>query len=220
MRELLRRGDDVTGVLTDDGRIEAAHVVVAAGPWSWRVCRSLPYDVPVRGVRGWILVTRPAPFRLRHAIEEEWTRAAPPAPTLEQLADDSEPEPYVACVLQQDVAGRVLVGSSLHGAISEADETHETRRAIARRAVALMPALAGLPIAESRSCQRPYSPDGLPLIGPYPGADGLVLATGHGSVGVTLSLGSGEAVADGITHASWAPSLSPARLLDTGSSHP
>ncbi|MDP9258320.1 MAG: FAD-binding oxidoreductase, partial [Actinomycetota bacterium] len=72
VRELLRRGDDVTGVLTDDGRIEAACVVVAAGPWSWRVCRSLPRDVPVRGVRGWIIVTRPAPFRLRYAIEE-WT---------------------------------------------------------------------------------------------------------------------------------------------------
>ena len=213
VRELLRRGDDVTGVLTDDGRIEAAHVVVAAGPWSWRVCRSLPHDVPVRGVRGWILVTRPAPFRLRHAIEEEWTRPAPPAPTLAQLADGSEPEPYVACVLQQDFAGRVLVGSSLHGAISDADESPETRQAIARRAVELMPALAGLPIAETRSCQRPYSPDGLPLIGPYPGVDGLVLATGHGSVGVTQSLGSGEAVADGLAERRWDAALAPQRLL-------
>ena len=213
VRELLRRGDDVTGVLTDEGRIEAAHVVVAAGPWSWRVCRSLPLDVPVRGVRGWILVTRPAPFRLRHAIEEEWTRPAPPAPTLAQLAEGDEPEPYVACVLQQDAAGRILIGSSLHGAISDADESAETRVAIARRAVALMPALAGLAIAETRSCQRPYSPDLLPLLGPYPGAPGLILATGHGSLGVTQSLGSGEVVAEGITGAGWDEALAPARLL-------
>ena len=73
VRELVRRGDDVTGVLTDHGRIDAATVVVAAGPWSWRVCRSLPHDVPVRGVRGWIIVTRPAPFHLGMVIEE-WTR--------------------------------------------------------------------------------------------------------------------------------------------------
>ena len=169
---------------------------MAAGPWSWRVCRSLPFDVPVRGVRGWILVTRPAPFRLRHAIEEEWTRPAPPAPTLAQLAEGSEPEPYVACVLQQDFAGRVLIGSSLHGATSDADESPETLTAIAQRAVALMPALAGLAIAERRSCQRPFSPDLLPLLGPYPGVGGLILATGHGSVGVTQSLGSGEVVAE------------------------
>ena len=190
-------------------------MVVAAGPWSWRVCRSLPHDVPVRGVRGWIIVTRPAPFRLRHAIEEEWTRPAPPAPTLGAARPTaSEPEPYVACVLQQDAAGRVLVGSSLHGATSDADESPETRRAIARRAVELMPALAGLAIAETRSCQRPYSPDGLPLIGPYPGVGGLVLATGHGSVGVTQSLGSGEAVAEGgIAERRWDAALAPQRLL-------
>lgn len=213
VRELLRRGDEVTGVLTDDGRIEAHHVVVAAGPWSWRVCRSLPHDVPVRGVRGWILVTRPAPFRLRHAIEEAWTRPAPPAPTLAQLAEGTEPEPYVACVLQQDFTGRVLIGSSLHGATSDADESPETLTTIARRAVAMMPALAGLPIAERRSCQRPYSPDGLPLLGPYPGAKGLILATGHGSVGVTQSLGSGEAVAEGIIESRWDAALAPQRLL-------
>ncbi len=213
VRERLRRGDDVVGVLTDDGRIEAGHVVVAAGPWSWRVCRSLPYDVPVRGVRGWILVTRPAPFRLRHAIEEEWTRPAPPAPTLAELAEGREPEPYVACVLQQDFAGRVLIGSSLHGATSDADESPETLTTIAQRAVKIMPALAGLAIAERRSCQRPFSPDLLPLIGPYPGAEGLVLATGHGSVGVTQSLGTGEVVADGIGGGGWDPALMPARLL-------
>ena len=213
MRELLRRGDDVTGVLTDDGRIEAAHVVVAAGPWSWRVCRSLPHDVPVRGVRGWILVTRPAPFRLRHAIEEEWTRPAPPAPTLAQLADGSEPR---ALRRVRPAAGRRR---------PRADRLEPARRDLRRRRVArdasgdraraveLMPALAGLAIAETRSCQRPFSPDLLPLIGPYPGVGGLVLATGHGSLGVTQSLGSGEAVAEGIAESRWDATLAPQRLL-------
>ena len=213
MRELLRRGDDVTGVLTDDGRIEAAHVVVAAGPWSWRVCRSLPHDVPVRGRAR--LDHRHAAGAVPAAARDRGGVVAPPpaAPTLAQLADGSDPEPYVACVLQQDAAGRVLLGSSLHGATSDADESPETLRTIARRAVELMPALAGLAIAETRSCQRPYSPDGLPLIGPFPGADGLVLATGHGSLGVTQSLGSGEAVADGIAERRWDAALAPLRLL-------
>ena len=41
---------------------------------------------------------------------------------------------------------------------------------------------------------------------------GLVLATGHGSLGVTQSLGSGEAIADGIADGNWDPALAPARL--------
>ena len=117
------------------------------------------------------------------------------------------------CVLQQDAAGRILVGASLHGATTEADESPDTRRAIARRAVEVVPALAGVEIADSRSCQRPFSPDGLPLLGPYPGVGGLVLATGHGSLGVTQSLGSGEAIADGIDGGRWDAALAPQRLL-------
>jgi len=34
---------------------------------------------------------------------------------------------------------------------------------------------------------RPATPDGLPLIGPLPGLDGVYLATGHGMLGVTLA---------------------------------
>ena len=54
----------------------------------------------------------------------------------------------------------------------------------------------------------------MPLIGPYPGIGGLVLATVHGSLGVTQSPGSGEAVADGIASGLWDAALAPARLLD------
>src|SRR5262245_1989668 len=67
---LRRDGAAVTGAVTDAGEIDAGTVVVAADPWSWRVCRSLGYDVPVRGVRGWIATTRPTPFRLRHPVED------------------------------------------------------------------------------------------------------------------------------------------------------
>lgn len=42
---------------------------------------------------------------------------------------------------------------------------------------------------------RPYPPDGLPIIGPVPGLDGLVVATGHGRMGITLATPTGEAVA-------------------------
>jgi glycine/D-amino acid oxidase-like deaminating enzyme len=42
-----------------------------------------------------------------------------------------------------------------------------------------------------------------------------VLATGHGSLGVTQSLGSGEAVAEGIAHGNWDSALAPARLLSS-----
>ena len=102
VRELIRTADRVTGVLTDDGRIDTGTVIVAAGPWSWRVCRSTEFDVPVRGVRGWLVVTRPAPFRLRHAIEDDsWgaTKKGLTTPTVGELASGTVAPPAVAALV-------------------------------------------------------------------------------------------------------------------------
>jgi D-amino-acid dehydrogenase len=42
---------------------------------------------------------------------------------------------------------------------------------------------------------RPLTPDGLPFIGAVPGLDGVQLATGHGTLGITLAPLTGELVA-------------------------
>lgn len=216
VRELLRRGDRVSGVLADDGRAEADVVVVAAGPWSWRVCRSLPFDVPVRGVRGWLVVTRPAPFRLRHAVEETFWGAVKKGlatPTVADLADGKPPAPVIAGLVQQDAQGRLLLGASLATSPTDHPEGQdEAVAAVCRRAVDLIPAAAEVPVAEVRSCRRPTSADGLPLHGPVPGAPGLVLATGHGSQGITWGGGSGLAVAQAIVSDRWDPALAPRRF--------
>ena len=219
VRELVRRGDRVTGVLSDDGFAEADVVVVAAGPWSWRVCASLPFDVPVRGVRGWLVVTRPAPFRLRHAVEETFWGAVKKGlvtPTVADLAEGRPAAPVIAGLIQQDSQGRLLLGASLATSASEHPEGQdEAVAAVCRRAAELIPACAALPIAEIRTCRRPLSEDGLPLHGPVPGVDGLVLATGHGSQGITWGGGSGKAVADGIVSGTWDEALLPSRFLLT-----
>lgn len=216
VRELLRRGSRVTGVLTDDGRIAADTVVVAAGPWSWQVCRSTDFDVPVRGVRGWLLVTRPAAFRLRHAVEDaSWaaTKKALTTPTVGDLASGAVGPPAVAGLIQQDAAGRLLLGASLQTSTTDDPEhQNEAVAAVCRRAAELVPAVASLPVVEIRSCRRPMSDDGLPLHGPVPGLDGLVLATGHGSQGITWGIGSGEAVAHGLLTGQWDPALAPSRF--------
>jgi D-hydroxyproline dehydrogenase subunit beta len=216
VRELLRHGDRVTGVLSDEGRIDTGTVVVAAGPWSWRVCRSTEFDVPVRGVRGWLVVTRPAPFRLRHAIEDaSWgiTKKGLTTPTVGELASGTIVPPAIAGLIQQDDAGRLMLGASLQtSATDDPEHQDEAVAAVCRRAAELVPAAASLPIVEIRSCRRPMSDDGLPLHGPVPGLRGVVLATGHGSQGITWGIGSGESVAEGLLTDRWDPALAPARF--------
>ncbi len=43
---------------------------------------------------------------------------------------------------------------------------------------------------------RPLTPDGLPFVGPVPGCDGIHIAGGHSTLGITLAPLTGELVAD------------------------
>jgi D-amino-acid dehydrogenase len=45
---------------------------------------------------------------------------------------------------------------------------------------------------------RPVTPDGLPVIGPVPGIEGLFIATGHAMLGLTLGPITGKILADWI----------------------
>jgi len=51
VRGLLRRGDAVTGVFTDDGPVEAGNVVNAAGPWSKFLAESADIEMNLISVR-------------------------------------------------------------------------------------------------------------------------------------------------------------------------
>jgi D-amino-acid dehydrogenase len=62
---------------------------------------------------------------------------------------------------------------------------------------------------------RPATPDSLPLIGEVPGASGVLLATGHGMLGVTLAPATGVAVAALARgeQPEWVRPFSPSRLV-------
>jgi D-amino-acid dehydrogenase len=59
---------------------------------------------------------------------------------------------------------------------------------------------------------RPCTPDGLPVVGTHPRADRVVLATGHGMLGVTLGPLTGRLVADLVSGAADHAALSPSRF--------
>jgi D-amino-acid dehydrogenase len=56
---------------------------------------------------------------------------------------------------------------------------------------------------------RPATPDSLPLLGPIDGLPGLLLATGHGMLGVTLAPATGLAIADMLETGRVPPELEP-----------
>jgi glycine/D-amino acid oxidase-like deaminating enzyme len=213
VRALLRDGDVVRGALTDGGRVLAGTTVIAAGPWSSRLVRGAGFDVPVRGVRGWVAITRPAPFRLDRIIEDaSWPAGAIPPITVRDLALGTLPAPGLSTAFGQDDDGRVLIGASMQTGTGDRDEAPETLARVCSRALRFLPALATVEVAETRSCLRPMTPDGLPLHGPVPGVERLVLACGHNAQGVTWGPGAAASVADGLATGVWDAALAPSRF--------
>ena len=68
-RRLVERGERVTGVVTDDGVLEADAVVLAAGPWSPALARPIGVALPIVSARGWLVHAAPDRPLFRHWIQ-------------------------------------------------------------------------------------------------------------------------------------------------------
>jgi hypothetical protein len=63
----------------------------------------------------------------------------------------------------------------------------ELRRVKLEQALDVVPGLATMPVARTWAGLRPATADGLPVVGPWPGLAGLVVATGHYRSGILLA---------------------------------
>ena len=196
--ELDRRGGDGAGVVVDGQRLVADAVLVAAGPWSAEL---------IDPTGRW------TPIHHRWGVVVELELASPPVHVLEEaeigavIGTQSTVMPDGA-ETPHDAAGEDLVDFSLvPGAGAAAvGSTFLARQPdpaawvepILTRAAAFVPGVADAPIRGTRSCARPQSADGRPLIGRVPGRRGLYLCAGHGSWGISTGPASARLVVDEI----------------------
>ena len=195
VRALRTDGDRVTGVVTDEGAIDADEVVVAAGPWSPALLDPIGVRLPVTGVRGWLVRVHPSEPLVRHLIRTvERSPDRIERPTAGEVASGGLPmsDDY-GSVVHPHVDGTALIGSSRAAWLTPEPEDPEVPRRILTEALRVIPRLAEAPVVSSWWGLRPMTPDDRPLIGRA--RDGLVVATGHGSEGVINGAGTAELVA-------------------------
>ena len=194
----------VAGLATDEGVGRCGRVVVAAGPRLRFLLRTAGADLPVSSSRGWLLETGRVDPQPRYAIEQAaWPvqeemgpRSADP--TLGEVAAGAASEPaLVSLLLGGRPAGHCLIGTSLAGSLREEPEGADTVRRLAERAVRVAPQLAGVPVVASWSGRRAMTPDGLPVVGPAGGIDGLDVLGGLSSIGMVTAPGLAQRLAAG-----------------------
>jgi D-hydroxyproline dehydrogenase subunit beta len=207
----LRRAADgsVRSVVTDGGEIETDAVVIAAGVWAPDITEmaGLP-RASIFPRRGDLAITMPQDQRVKtQMVEVGYLRTATgKAPDPEDIGSDAG-----ACALnlQPQGNGTLLVGSTRQ--FSGYDRRVNTRllRASFERAARFVPCLEDLQIVRTWAGLRPYTRDKVPVLGPCADVPGLFVTGGHEGLGITLSMASGELVAQAVRGATTTQSLAP-----------
>jgi D-amino-acid dehydrogenase len=166
-------GDRIVAAATAKGERSAEHYVLAAGAWSAAIARQIRVKLPVQPGKGYSLTMgRPAVC------------------------------PQIPCYLYERrvVATPWPSGYRLGGTMEFSGMSFSLD---ARRLGALKTAAAeylrdplGHPVAEEWAGLRPMTFDDLPVIGRVPRWRNLLLATGHGMLGITTAPATGRLVAE------------------------
>jgi glycine/D-amino acid oxidase-like deaminating enzyme len=197
---VLRDGDRIVGVRTSAGDIAAGAVVNAAGTWAGQVADLAGVSIPVLPRRGFVLVTEPLPVTIRHKVY-----AAEYVGDVASSAEALQSSP----VVEGTPAGTILIGATRERVGFDRAFSPVAAAHLARGALALFPALAGVQVMRAYLGFRPYCPDHLPIIGPDPRAPGLWHATGHEGAGIGLSAGTGSLLAQALSGLPTALDLAP-----------
>ncbi|MGE5540122.1 MAG: D-amino acid dehydrogenase [Gemmatimonas sp.] len=166
-------GDRIGGVLTDHGRLDADLYVLAFGSYSPLLTRPLGLRLPIVPAKGY------------SATVPIVNRAA--APSLSVTDEDAK-------VVITPLGDRLRIAGTAEFGGYDTTLNERRARSVLMDGLDLFP---GASVAEQATLWtglRPLTPDGAPIIGPSPYRN-LLLNTGHGTLGWTLSAGSAHVIA-------------------------
>lgn len=164
----------ITGIQIGDEIITADYYVIALGSYSPALLNQIGLDIPVYPVKGYSLT-----------IPIVNAAAAPVSTVMD--------ETYKVAITRFDQ--RIRVGGMAELAGFDLGLNPRRRATLEMVVHDLFPDGGNLAQTEFWTGLRPMTPDGTPVIGPTQ-FDNLFLNTGHGTLGWTMSAGSGRVVAD------------------------
>lgn len=161
-------GDRVIGVRTLTDVYHVEHTVLAAGAWTGLANRWLPEPIPVRPIKGQRITIHMPGFLPMGPVQ--------------------------SVIPQND--GTMITGATREEGAFDHTITTSAVQHLVNNATAVYPMLKDAEFVGARAGIRPGSPDGMPILGPMPGYEGLSVASGHDHVGIILSPATGVDMAD------------------------
>jgi sarcosine oxidase subunit beta len=159
-------GNQITGVLTSRGRIQAGSAVNAAGVWAAQIAQMVGVTIGLFPQRGQVLISEAAPMIL----------------------------PVAQSTVRQSLDGNIYMGATMEDVGFDWSTSPGGAEKIAKNAAKMVPQVRELSVIRQFSGLRPMPRDGLPFIGAIPHVPGYYIAVGHS--GNTLSPIHGKIISD------------------------
>ncbi|MEU0221069.1 FAD-dependent oxidoreductase [Streptomyces sp. NPDC006265] len=158
------RGRTVTSVLAGGDEVPGDLFVLAAGVHTGPLSRLAGHPLPIRPGKGYGFDDTSGAVNLRHSV---------------YLGE--------AKVAVTPLSNRLRFAGTMEFGSSDATIDRHRLRGIADAAHTYLPDFPLEPQPQGWTGLRPMTPDGLPVVGPLPGKDNVLVASGHSMLGVTLA---------------------------------
>ncbi|MEL6813602.1 MAG: FAD-binding oxidoreductase [Cyanobacteria bacterium J06598_3] len=184
MTGLVKIEETVTGVTTEAQAYPAKTVIVAAGAYSLKLLQAAGLQVPLQFTHAEIVETPPLDCEVRSLIMPATNARVDLESDAATAADWQKPDHQVmppvleAGVIQfKNKTARIGQISRFHTAYTPPADSDTAKRDMISAIAHQLPCLSQAP-GDWRHCLVTFTQDGLPLLGPVPGIQGLQLFSG------------------------------------------
>ena len=194
--EFIIENDTVLGVKTTAGKEYFADkgVVNACGAWAGKVAALAGLDLPINPRKGQLAVTEPIGPFMTATVQCARYNVIKFRPDL--VTDEASLKLGSSLSIEQTESGSIIIGGTRELVGFDTDNTFEAVDVMMRRAIRFFPALKNIGIVRCFSGVRPYTPDGLPLLGEVASLKHFYMAAGHEGDGIALAPITGKLIAE------------------------
>lgn len=186
---------EVLGIMLENGKVKGVHtsngdyfadiIVNAAGSWAAQIGKMVGLDLPIKPRKGQLAITEPVGKFMLATFQCARYNVIKFKP--EVISDKRILEKGYSMSVEQTETGGMIIGSSREFVGYEEENTFEAIDMMMKRVARFFPAIRNVSVIRYFSGFRPYTPDGMPLIGAVKSVGGFYVAAGHEGDGIALS---------------------------------
>lgn len=196
VEEFILEDNKVVGVKATTGDYYATTVINAAGVWAPLLAKKLGFDAPIVPRRGQICITDEVDYFVHMPVLSAKYIMAKHNPDLLKNEKEVVSRLGIGLALSQSPKGNIMFGATREFVGYDKGVTYEGISNVVKNAARYFPKLKDMSIIRTMGGMRPFTPDGLPLIGWVDGIEGFFMAAGHEGDGIALAPVTGKVVSD------------------------